>query len=444
MRAKANWVGASGWWKAHETLFLISLVILPYASYLGLVGLGVMLMGWFVAYPQDLWHRLSRQGWLWLALGIGVSVAMAENPTMAALQAMNFWPFFPFFAGLSIYITRLPQPLHSLKRWAFWLLVGSIPINLRAILEYGSTGVVLLRNGGGSSVILSHRVDSVFGNPNVLAAYLVIIFGLGLGLCLQTLPPPPTQPMPSPSSLAGSSNFANLLPLPLPISRAAWIYSATALIPVGILCSGSRNGLLALTLQLFIAILLMRRHRGFLWVGLGAITAILGGVLHWGIGGRSIAEAFSSSSLRVDIWAIALPYIQQNPWFGIGFGGFEMNYVPNTIPYHSSLAHVHNLWLHLAAEAGLPVMLLFTGIVGSICYRAVRHYCLATWDQGHRSLLVAYGLGFLACGVGALFDITLFDARVNVLGWMMLAALQAIPDLGESPHPSTITYEAKP
>jgi hypothetical protein len=46
---------------------------------------------------------------------------------------------------------------------------------------------------------------------------------------------------------------------------------------------------------------------------------------------------------------------------------------------------------------------------------------------------VGYGLGFLACTLFALFDIAFFDARVNVLGWLMLAGLQAIADLADAP-----------
>lgn len=452
IKTQTNWVGPAALFKAHETWFLISLVILPYASYLGLVGLGLMLLGWLVAYPQEIWHRLCHQGWLWLTLGMGLSIVFAENPVQAALQSTNFWPFFVFFAGLSIYITRLPQPFQSLEQWAFWLLMASIPINLRALVEYLFATAPLLKptldiNGAGQVMSWASRVDSVFGNPNVLAAYLVIVFGLGLGLCLQTLhltTAQKTQSPASPRSITGvaRSRLSSLLP-----QRIRWTYGATALIPIGILCSGSRNGVLALILQLLIATALMRRHRQLLWVGLGGATAIFIGMLHWGIGGRSIPEAFSSSQIRLDIWKMALPIIQQHPWLGIGFGGFQANYVPNSIPYHPFLAHLHNLWLHLAAEAGLPVMLIFTGIVGWICYRAVRHYSLSTWCRGDRPLLIGYGLGFLACVLFAMFDITLFDVRVNLLGWVMLAVLQALSDLAEAhddavPSPSDHDYAA--
>ncbi len=163
-------------------------------------------------------------------------------------------------------------------------------------------------------------------------------------------------------------------------------------------------------------------------------------VTTWGAGGRSLFEATSSSVVRVEIWQLSFPLIRQNPWFGTGFGGFEANYEPDTIVNIPFLHHVHNLWLHLAVEAGLPVMLLFTGIVGGICYRAVRDYQRGRLSPLAQGMLVSYGLGFLACTLSAVFDVPVFDVRVNLLGWTMLAALQAIPDLADQadvtkPHP---------
>jgi hypothetical protein len=399
-------VRSLGLGKQQESWLIGSLVVLPYASYLGLAGLAIHLLSWLVRYPQAISQRLVRQGWIGLILGLAISIAVAQDPALALLQSTNFWPFFFFFAGLSTYITHLPSPLASLERWAFWLLMGSIPINLRAFLEYLPALAWRLGISGWpwEAVPVHQRVDSVFGNPNVLAAYLVIIFGLGLGLCLRTRSSPPSP--------------AN-----------AWIYGAMGLIPLGVFCAGSRSGVVVLLIQLLIAMAMLRRHRWAVWGGLGLATATLTSVVIGGVGGRSLTEALTSSSLRVAIWQISLPLIRQYPWIGTGFGGFQSNYVPYAIPDEAVLAHAHNLWLNLAAEAGIPVIILLTSIVGWICYRAAQTYRLGRLPPETQPLLIGYGLGFLACTLFALFDIAFFDARVNVLGWLMLAALQAISDL---------------
>ncbi|QQE66015.1 hypothetical protein GFS31_27100 [Leptolyngbya sp. BL0902] len=408
---------------------------MPYASYVGLVGAVIVLVRWLTTYPQAIGHRLRRQGWIWLILGLGLSIILAEAPVQAALKSTNFWPFFIFFAGLSVYLDRLPDPLANLGEWAFWLLMASIPINLRAFIEYLPALAIRVGAPLGLAEIspIRQRVDSVFGNPNVLAAYLVIIFGLGLGLCLQALPlAAETLADPPASGLPPSRRFLGPLKPSRHRAQMRWIYGAMALIPLGVFCTGSRNGVLVLLIQLAIAVTLVRRHRWAMCSGLGLITMTIVGVFSAGFGGRSFAQTSTASILRLDIWELSLPLIQQHPWFGLGFGGTQATYEPHTIPHHATLHHVHNLWLHLAAEAGLPVMLLLTAIVGSICYRAMQAYRLGQLPPQAEPMLVGYGLGFLACILFAMSDIVLFDARVNLLGWLMLAALQAIPD-GVSP-----------
>jgi len=419
----------AGFVQEPEALFLGSFVLLPYASYLGLAGVSLLLLHWLVASPKKIWHRLRRQGWILITVLMGISVFLAEDPVQAALRSTNFWPFFVFFAGLSLYLTQLSDPLGYLKQLAFWLLVTSIPVNLLALVEYWPA--LATRLGLPSWLLGSGpvrpRVDAVFGNPNVLAVYLVILFGLGLGLWLQTLSSTSARPKPGPQS-----RFL--------LSPVGWIYVALALIPLGVFCSGSRNGIVVILVQLLIMGVLARYHRWAMGLSLGGITAMMALVTTWGVGGRSLLQATSSSVVRVEIWQLSFPLIHQNPWFGIGFGGFEANYKPDTLVNLPFLHHVHNLWLHLAVEAGLPVMLLFTGIVGWICHRAVRYYVLGKLSLRAQPLLVGYGLGFLACILFSLFDIPLFDARINLLGWVMLAALQAIPDRADQtdvtkPHP---------
>ena len=412
-----------------EALFLGSFVLLPYASYLGLAGASLLLLHWLAAYPKTIWHRLRRQGWIVVIVLMGISIFLAEDPAQAALRSTNFWPFFIFFAGLSLYLTQLSDPLAYLRQLAFWLLVTSIPVNLLALVEYWPALATRL---GLPSWLLGNgpvrlRVDAVFGNPNVLAVYLVILFGLGLGLWLQTLSSTSARPKVWPRSR-------------WLLSPVRWIHVSLALIPLGVFCSGSRNGIMVILVQLLITGVLARHHRWAMGLSLGGITAMMTLVTTWGAGGRSLFEAPSSRVVRVEIWQLSFPLIRQNPWFGIGFGGLEANYEPDTIVNLSFLHHVHNLWLHLAVEAGLPVMLLFTGIVGGICYRAVRDYQRGRLSPLAQGMLVSYGLGFLACTLSAVFDVPVFDVRVNLLGWTMLAALQAIPDLADQadvtkPHP---------
>tara|TARA_B100000927_G_C16079393_1_gene314455 strand:- start:110 stop:499 length:390 start_codon:yes stop_codon:yes gene_type:complete len=80
--------------------------------------------------------------------------------------------------------------------------------------------------------------------------------------------------------------------------------------------------------------------------------------------------------------------------------------------------HSHNLPLELAINHGVPVALLVTGTVLALLVLALRRGILqraplerAWWA----SALVLFGMHFT--------DLPFFDARLNLLGWILLAGL---------------------
>ncbi|HIK45284.1 MAG TPA: O-antigen ligase family protein [Leptolyngbyaceae cyanobacterium M65_K2018_010] len=406
---------------ALNQLVLVSLLVLPYVSYLGLAGLAIFLV---IGLPR--WGRaggqiLYRQGWLWLTLGIGLSVLMAQYPREAALESLNFWPFFGFYALLALAIPRFEQPVAVLHDWALGLLLATLPITLRAIVEFYFKAPGNLERWQGHPWFnwlylqpdYGFRADSVFGHPNVLANYLVIVFGLGLGLC------------------------AYYLQQQWHSAQSGWVYGATALILVGIFCSGSRNGLLVAGLQILCFGWLIRRHRYLVLAALGAIAAMLVGALAWGVGGRSLEAVFTTTTLRLEVWQLAAQMVGQNPWLGSGLGSFRLQYQPYSIPIYDQVNHSHNLLLMLAAELGLPVMVGFLVIVGLIVFRGLRTLQPASplWPQ--RGIFAAYLMGFGGAVAFTMFDLSFYDARVNVLGWLTLAVIQAMPQLAQAPLPLT-------
>ncbi|MBD0334496.1 MAG: O-antigen ligase family protein [Cyanobacteria bacterium Co-bin13] len=405
-----------------EVGLLGCLLILPYASYLALLGMTCLTFWIWLQQSQPAWRLVTRRGWLVLALGMGITAVTAYDPVEAGLQLTNFLPFFLFFAALSVWIGHLQKPLSVLETWSLGLVLGSIPISLRAAVEYylksPSVEARLFDSPYFSwlynQVDYGHRASSVFGHPNVLGAYLVIILGLALGLGLKVL--------------RGGTLVSQWRWRYWPLS----LYSAIALALLGIFCSGSRSGVLVAIAQILIVGWLMRHNRLVLVLGLSGITAVSTAVLALGIGGRSVGEALTTTTLRVDVWEISLNLIRQHPWLGTGLGGFRLSYVPYTIPQYDTVEHAHNLWLMLAAEIGIPLMLLFTAIVGWVCYQGLKTLIgLKTqpFPRSEQAVLAGYGLAFMSCILFALFDVTFYDSRVNVLGWLTLAVIQAIPAL---------------
>ena len=70
-------------------------------------------------------------------------------------------------------------------------------------------------------------------------------------------------------------------------------------------------------------------------------------------------------------------------------------------------------------------MLLFCWVVGRTYTAGI--WCLVVnrhnTASSQTTALLSYVLGFTGCILFGLFDVTLFDARINVLGWFLLASI---------------------
>ena len=73
-------------------------------------------------------------------------------------------------------------------------------------------------------------------------------------------------------------------------------------------------------------------------------------------------------SERPQWWKTSLQFIRQYPLTGIGPGRFRYEYQLNGPPeQYDTPYHAHNIYLHIAAEQGIPSLLLFLWMVAIIC-----------------------------------------------------------------------------
>jgi O-antigen ligase len=79
----------------------------------------------------------------------------------------------------------------------------------------------------------------------------------------------------------------------------------------------------------------------------------------------------------------------------------------------------------LSAEMGVPATLLFYALIGWIVYSGVAWWRECT-DRGDRAIVFTYIVAFMACTLFSLLDVTLFDARINTLQWLLLAAIWGV------------------
>lgn len=402
-------------------LLRLSLVLLPYISYLGFLGILIVLLAAGFQAKRTVLDSQTRHGLMLISGLMVVSCGVAYHPPEAFVQLGNFLPFFLFFA-------IAPLVLQRLEHWqqtATELVLSILPLNLLSLGEYWLKSPYLPGPWQQVPWIAALRLAPypgramvTFHHPNAFASYLVLILGLGLGLLLSQFAGNPTR---IPANGVGN-NF--------------WLLGATFSCLGGIFASGSRNGFLVALIQVGLFLLLTRLYstlRFSAWVALG--TAI-GGVTLLGIGGRSLAPTTWVNDPRLGAWGVAWELIRERPWLGWGLGNYKILFPPRTFdPIHyPKMFHPHNIWLLLASETGLIVTGLITALVGYLCYRAVRVWLSHTLSPAENGVLLAYLLGFGGAIAYGLFDVTLYDGRVHVLNWFLLAGIYFFGQVCHSPR----------
>jgi O-antigen ligase len=404
----------------------IGLFLLPFSSFLG----GVLLLVLSFVIWQKQYKTLSRQpvnrGFAILSLWLVISAGFASNRTDAFLGIFNFLPFFVVFAALSYLI----QTLDQLRRIAWILLLTSIPVSLIGFAQ------LFLHWGGNPSVLYGlvewtidpqgtppGRMASVFAYANVLASYYVIVFVLGLGLWIEAISKRVASKQ---HYLLASIVLTDAIALILTNSRNAWAIALLACLAFAV-------------------------YQKWYWV-VGVVSAIAGAMLGAAFAPDPLATGFRTvvprffwarlndqlysdrpvAQLRSTQWKFAWSLAEQHPLTGWGLRSFSPLYESQM---HYWLGHPHNLFLMMAAETGFPGALLLYGLVGWIMAQGVlfmrRGFAQSRNDrlrQGpeERRLYFTFLTAFFACTLFCLLDITLFDARINLMGWVLLAGIWGI------------------
>lgn len=373
---------------------------------------------------------------------------VADDRGNALLGLANFLPFFLFFAV----VRELGMTVAQVRRLAWILAIGAVPVIAIGLGQiYGGwAGHVRLLGGAIDWVIdptgtPPGRMASIFAYANVLASYLVVTLTLTLGFWVETwttLCRSQSQETSAPASWRRSLSVFPRVPWqscdwgkPI-IWQTGFLTLAVTAHLVAILLTDSRSAW-GITAIVALGFAIYCRWYGVILLGLGSIASVF-----WAAFGpfgqstfRAIVPTFlwarltdqnfpdrPLASLRVTQWQFAATLIQERPWTGWGLRSFSRLYEA-AMDYW--LGHPHNLFLMLAAETGIPATLGLMAIVGMVLYGGVRQWlvCDRRSDPTAALMLFTYGLAFGTCLLFHCFDVPLFDARINVLGWLLLAAI---------------------
>lgn len=420
--------------------------MLPFSSLLG--GVGILAVALIVGFCRfkTIVRRPVNRGFALLSLLMLISAGVAFRQADAGLGLFNFLPFFLVFAALS----ELIQTPAQLRRLVWLLVLPSIPVVVIGLGEQflGWAGHISLLDvvfdweiaPGGNP---PGRMAAVFFYANVLASYLVITFILSLGLWIEHIQfwVRSTKLRGRTAVIGGFLTLAvlgNAIALILTNSRNAWAIAALASLVYGL-------------------------YLGWRWL-LAAVAAAAGGILGAAFGPspvrdwlRAIVPMFfwarltdqlypdrPVGTLRVTQWKFAWSLAQQRPLTGWGLRNFSPLYQAQTQVF---IGHPHNLPLMLLAEIGVPATLLFFSLVGWVVYQGLRllyrpnthqqtltlqtmspslhpHVSTSSLDNAQDQLILMSMLtAFMGCLAFSLFDITFFDARINLMGWLLLSAI---------------------
>ncbi|MGB9605396.1 MAG: O-antigen ligase family protein, partial [Bryobacteraceae bacterium] len=309
--------------------------------------------------------------WAWLsALTVG-RWEWAVNPLTSCLSiAAYLYPTLIFLDST--------ENVHRAVHWiAFSMLLASYSV-FSQFVKYG-----VMRPGG------------IVGDPNYYALVAVSL----LPLCVA------------------------LLPEARGLSR--WLLAATALALIAsTLLGASRGGFLSLTFCL-LYMTMKGRRRILLLAGIALLMITLGWILPHAPWDRFLRPGSGdaiSTEVRKQTLKAGWAMIQTHPLTGVGVGMFK----PLAPTYNAATPVAvigHNTYLEVAAELGVPALLVFVAILVTAWRRARR---TAQWyeevgDRATARLARAVEVGIASFALGAMFLSAEYVRQLWLLVWFSLA-----------------------
>lgn len=321
--------------------------------------------------------------WAWLAVGLFWS-------RVPYVSMVNFW-WVGSFAFAYWLVTLTPQ------REQCW--------RATAVIVFG-VGVFLAVMALYQLLVLKSDPRSTFLSRNSHAAILILIATPASGYFL----------------IAASSAWRKLLG------------AALFLLFLAIAVTGSRGVMLSLLLAAVTVTAVSYRHvpnrRLFGWLGMIAGAYVLANFLLEGwLTGRlsSVLDPASAGQDRFFIWRQAWKMMLDAPWLGIGLGTYWLFWPPYRDLRDSSAGfYVHNDYLQIWIETGLPGLLLLLAVEISVLVMFVRLLRNAHTTPAARIEAAGVFGGLLAIAFHTFFDFDLYVQPILLVIGLLLARIQLL------------------
>ncbi len=391
--------------------------MLIFPSFPALGGISLIIIAivtWWQKYKLIIANPLN-WGLAILSFWLIIISCLAAKPAESFLGLANLVLYFFFFSAFRIILQKPAQ----LRQLAWILVLGSV---LPVILGLGQIlagwhspmlifGWELVANGNPTG-----RMASTFMYANIFAAYLLLVLVFALGLWLDTYRSYQQQ------------------------KTRALSFLTITIISVGIclILTSSRNAW-AIAFLAGLAFALYLRWYWLVGIVVAGGTAVLGAsfgpisLQKWlrplvppYLWTRLADELYPNRplpTLRTTQWQFCWNLTLERPWTGWGLRNFTPLYETQMNVW---LGHPHNLFLMLTAETGFVATFLLCAIVGWILARAVIFLAnkqVESKAMEDKLILYTYLVAFAGLILFNCLDVTLFDFRLNTLGWLLLAAI---------------------
>ncbi len=375
------------------------------------------------------------------ALSLAVFYHGPQIPLLAGAQFLLIaWVVLSLMASYSG--IRMPLTPVSVTLSLFWLWLGislgwsAVPVT--SIINFWWVG----------SLVLTFWAFTLSPERGQLWSYLARFAVVGaLGLCAYALVQLSLWRLPPRSTFVNIHSFAALMMLiALPLGGyflRAWYRHARpkVLYALGaslfmlfftIATTEGRGTALSILLGMAVLAALSLRTVGtkpvitLLGLLLGAYaTANL--LLHGGFGASRLTTLIDPASAGVPrflIWRGSWELLMANPWWGIGLGTYYLAWPPYRDPADETLGFfVHNDYLQLWIEAGLPAVVLLLGVFAGVLIMFARLLRHARFGAAARLEALGLFAGLLAVAAHSFVDFNLYILPISIGAGLVLGRL---------------------
>src|SRR4051794_40156159 len=362
----------------------------------GVVAVAAVALAWEVFGDAPRSRELGPLSWPLAAFvgWQGISILWTEDVRQGAIELLFF--VLPF-GLLTVVLARLVWSRVWVLTLYVQLAVMALVFAAIGIVQYETRNIfwnpkVKVDNAYAPSGWF-YRVNSVFYDPSIYGRFLVIAI------------------------------VASLVVVLLHRGDPLWRIAVVLTIGItwaGLLPSFSQSSFVALSAAIVVGGVVAWRRTGLLLVAAGVVVAILAIVVSPAV--RHRASLSHVTSGRSTLVSKGIKVAVHHPVIGVGVGGFRRAYsdIAHLKGKEPKAAASHTTPVTVAAELGLPGLLLFAWLVAVALFTAFRRI-VPTFDGAAR---LAFGLALVAILVHCLFYNALFE---DPLFWVLLALVVAAP-----------------